>query len=479
MQQIQRQAAVMLSSLLGEAVPFDFLVAASKDADVEVRKLVCIALQGLTSHANPDWLIPLLDDRDSEVRHSAEEALIPYGNRVPLAPVLHALVERGVEFEDPLAQALGTFKEDFPRSVLESLTESHPEVAAVILGELGTAAPIDLLDTLLAVPTVPFSDSARQLRIEALEAAKKLKNPQLAPRLAAIMRDEQDVSRFYAAAALGAIGDPRYISEILELLPIAKTLDFSDVADGLSGFGEQMPVDAMVDFIQAYPSEGREEIDDLIGALQFAGTHTPYVFLVSYVQDLDRDPKARGAAAKVLASFAGAGLATSLQYDLALRVLIELLQSEGDPVFRAYTAYSLGLIKDRMALEPLSAVASASDENSFVAIHAAQGLYLLARAGLHAPVEMWKTVLDHTADMRRKFAIWALGRRDDASSQLLLDYFADPHLKELVHEQLLLHPPSNVFDLAKHHLATLAQADSDRLSQAAHKALTSLERTSN
>ncbi|WIG61395.1 MAG: hypothetical protein OJF49_004143 [Ktedonobacterales bacterium] len=349
MQQVQRQATVMFSSLLGEAAPLDFLVAASKDTDAEVRKLVCIALQSLAHRANPDWLIPLLGDREAEVRRYAEEALIPYGNRVPLEAVLHALVERGVDFEDPLAQVLGSFKEDFPRSVLERLAESQGEVAAVILGELGTAAPTDLLDALLAVP---FSESTRPMRFEALLAAKKLKSSQLAPRLAAIMRDEQDFSRFSAAAALGAIGDPVYMPEILALLPIAKPLDFSDVADGLSGFGEQMPVDEMVEFILAYPSDGNEDIGDLLDALRFAGKHTPYEFLVSYVQDADRDPEARGAAAKALASFAGAGLTTTQQYDFALHVLIELLQSEGDPLFRHSVAYCLGLIKDPIVLEP-------------------------------------------------------------------------------------------------------------------------------
>ncbi|WIG61396.1 MAG: hypothetical protein OJF49_004144 [Ktedonobacterales bacterium] len=103
----------------------------------------------------------------------------------------------------------------------------------------------------------------------------------------------------------------------------------------------------------------------------------------------------------------------------------------------------------------------------------------MAMAGVHAPVEMWKTVLDHTSDMRRKFAILALGSREDAPSQLLLDYFADPHLTELVHEQLLLHPTSNVFDLAKHHLANLAQEGNDQLGPAARKALTVLEGSRN
>ncbi len=471
-QQVQRQATVMLSSLLGEAVPFDFLVAASKDADVEVRKLVCIALQGLAQRANPDWLIPLLDDCDRDVCHNAEVALLPYGNRVPLEPVLHALIERGVDFEDPLAEVLGTFKEDFPRSVLETLVESDAQVAAVILGELGPAAPIDLLDALLAVP---YSEITRPMRFEALRAAQKLKSPLLAPRLAAIMRDEQDFSRFAAAAALGALGDPQYMSEILALLPIVEPLHFSDVADGLAGFGEQMPVGEMVEFIRAYPADGDDEIDQLIAAFQFAGKHTPYEFLVSYVQDAERDPLARGAAAKVLALFASAGLATALQYDETLHLLIALLQAEGDSWFRHYVAYSLGLIKDPVVLEPLIASVSSSDKDSFVASAAAQGLCLLAKAGLHAPVEMWKTVLDHTSDMRRKYAILALGSREDAPSHVLLDYFADPHLKELVHEQLLLHPPSNVFDLAKDHLAILAQADNDRLSLAARKALTSLE----
>src|SRR5690242_10955387 len=104
MDPVQRQATVMWSSLLGEAVPFDFLVAAANDADDEVRKLVCVAYEGLARWANPSELIPLLADRDSQVRGYAEQALIPYGNRVPLEPVLQALMMRGVDFEDPLAQ---------------------------------------------------------------------------------------------------------------------------------------------------------------------------------------------------------------------------------------------------------------------------------------------------------------------------------------------------------------------------------------
>jgi hypothetical protein len=42
-EQVQCQAAVILSSLLGVAVPFDFPIAASKDPDAEARTLAGIA----------------------------------------------------------------------------------------------------------------------------------------------------------------------------------------------------------------------------------------------------------------------------------------------------------------------------------------------------------------------------------------------------------------------------------------------------
>ncbi len=476
MQEIQRQTAVMLTSLLREAVPFDFLIAALQDADAAVRQLVCTALEGLADRANPDWLIPLLEDRDSDVRRAAEYALIPFGNRASLEPVLQALIKRGVDFEDPLAQVLGTFQEAFPRSLMESLVESHPEVAAVIMGELGRAAPVELLDALLAMPD---SKNTRAIRFEALRAAIKVKDRRLIPRLVAIMRDEQDNNRCDAAPALGAIGDPQYIPEIVQLLSSAKIIDIIPVAEGLAGFGERMPVKEMVEYIQAYPPEESDDIREVVDAFQYAGRKTPYGFLVTYLQDTSRDPQARGMAATALATFAQSGLATAEQYDAIRRLLIETLQTEGDSIFRHYVGYSLGVLKDPSALEPLMAAAMLQHEESFVAIGAAQGLYLLALAGFHAPVEKWKTVLDQSADMRRKYAIWALGSREDAPSSLLLDYFADPHLKTLAHEQLLHHPPSNALDLARNHLALLAQTENDPLSSAASKALTDLEGLSN
>lgn len=472
MQEIQRQTTVMLSSLLGKAVPFDFLVAASKDADAEVRKLVCTALEGLADRANPEWLIPLLEDRNRDVRRAAEYALIPFGNRAPLDPILQALIKRGVDFEDPLAQALGAFQEEFPRDLLESLVESHPEVAAVILGALGMAAPIELLDALLATP---FSEKTRGQRYEALRVAKKVKDRRLIPRLVAIMRDEQDSSRYDAAPALGAIGDPLYIPEILQLLRSAELIDIIPVAEGLEGFGERMPVQEMVEYIQAYPPDDSDDIGEVLGAFQYAGRQTPYEFLVTYVRDTDREPRARGMAANALASFAASGVATAQQHDDTRRLLIGMLQAEGDSVFRHSVGYSLGVLKDPAALEPLMAAVTLQDKDSFVAIGVAQGLYLLALAGFHAPVETWKTALEQSADMRRKYAILALGSREDAPSAILLDYFADPHLKALAHEQLLQHPPSNALSLAKSHLATLAQTDDDPLSPAARKALMDIE----
>jgi hypothetical protein len=105
MQEIERQETVMLASLLGKETLFDFQEVASRDADIEMRTLVCVALKGLVEWANPEWLIPLLSDPDSEVRSHAEHALIPYGDHIPLEPVLQALLKRGTDFEDPLAPA--------------------------------------------------------------------------------------------------------------------------------------------------------------------------------------------------------------------------------------------------------------------------------------------------------------------------------------------------------------------------------------
>jgi hypothetical protein len=54
---------------------------------------------------------------------------------------------------------------------------------------------------------------------------------------------------------------------------------------------------------------------------------------------------------------------------------------------------------------------------------------------------------------------------------VLLSYFADNHLKELVFEALLTHPPANARELAKARLTELAATDDDPLAPAAQAAL--------
>jgi len=147
MQEIARHEAVLFTSMLGKETPFDFLVAASRDRDEEVQILVCIALEALAQWANPAWLIPLVNSSDQEVRGQAGHALIPYGDRIPLEPVLQSLLNRGADYEDPRVEALGAFKEKFPRETLEYLINSDGkhdrEIAALIIGNMGEAAPID------------------------------------------------------------------------------------------------------------------------------------------------------------------------------------------------------------------------------------------------------------------------------------------------------------------------------------------------
>jgi hypothetical protein len=286
MEEIERHDAVLFTSLLGKETPLDFLGAASRDRDEEVQILVCIALEALAEWANPEWLIPLLNSSDQEVRGQAGQALIPYGDRIPLEPVLRSLLTRGADYEDPRVEALGAFKEKFPRATLEQLVHSDGqndrEVAALIIGSMGEAAPIDLLATLLAMP---YSEKTHVARLSALEAAQKLKAPQLALQLAELMREEPSCE------------------------------------------------------------------------------------------------------------------------------------------------------------------------------------------GTHAPLEFWRRVLDESADMRRKYAILALGQREDAPSELLLSYFADNHLKELVFEALLTHPPANARELAEERLTELAATSGDPLAPAAQAAL--------
>lgn len=486
MQEIERHEAVLFTSLLGKETPFDFLVAASRDMDAEMQVLVCIALEALAEWANPEWLIPLVSSSDQKVRDYAGHALIPYGDRIPLEPLLQSLLKHGADYEDPRVEALGAFKERFPRETLERLVNSDGkydrEVAALIIGNMGEAAPIDLLATLLAMP---YSEKMHTAHMGALEAAQMLKAPQLAPQLAELMREEpgnesewhrkNNIMRFSAAAALGALGDPHYLPEILELFAIINLINYMDMSTALAGYGEQMPVNDMVTFILAQPAEDSDDVADLIRAFRHAGKQAPFAFLMSCVQDERHGGTARGAAAETLAQFAASEFATVEQRAATLRLLSESLShptmGEDDAWFRHLVGYALGVTKEPAALEPLMAAALLQGDEDHVAIGAAQGLYLLACEGIHAPLEYWRRVLDESEDMRRKYAILALGQREDAPSELLLRYFRDSHLKELAFEALLKHPLVNAHELARGRMTELAATDGDPLAPAARAAL--------
>jgi HEAT repeat protein len=486
MQEIMRHEAVLFTSLLGKQTPFDFLVAASRDRDEEGQILVCIALGALADWANPEWLIPLVNSGDQEVRSQAGDALIPYGDRIPLEPVLHALLKRGADYEDPCVVALGALKEKFPRERLEQLVNSDGtydrEVAALIIGNMGEAAPIDLLATLLAMP---YSEETHVARLNALEAAQKLKAPQLARQLAELTREEprnesewqrnNNIMRFSAAAALGALGDPRYLAEILQLFVIINLINYMDMSNALAGYGEQMPVNELITFILAQPADDSDDVADLIRAFQHAGKQTPYPFLLADVQDERHGGTARGAAAITQATFSASVFATVEQRAATLRLLTESLShptaGENDAWFRHMVGYALGVTKEPAALEPLMTAALLQGSEGHIAMGAAQGLYLLARQGIHAPLEFWRRVLEESADMRRKYAILALGTREDAPSELLLRYFGDKHLKELVFAALLKHPPTNAHELAQERLTELAATENDPLAPAAQAAL--------
>ena len=236
-----------------------------------------------------------------------------------------------------------------------------------------------------------------------------------------------------------------------------------------------MPVKEMITFILAQPADDSLDVSDLIRAFQHAGEQTPYPFLMTYVQDERHGGTARGAAAITQATFAASVFASGEQRAATLRLLTESLShstaGEGDAWFRHMVGYALGVTKEPAALEPLMTAALLQGSEGHIAIGAAQGMYLLAGEGIHAPREFWRRVLDESADMRRKYAILALGKREDTPSELLLRYFADNHLKELVFEALLKHPPANARELAQERLTELAATNDDPLAPAAQAAL--------
>ena len=177
------QSVKALGALGGDG--FELLLAALKDADVDVRCEAILALGKIESERVLDELIPLLSDKDDKVHRSVMAAI----NNFDIPNVLEYLEEK--------------------------LDEEYEEVetrrcAVVALEQLGEPA-IDLLARVI-------QDEDKQVRLNAIDALGRIKSATAVEPLISAMRDRNEWVRWHCAEALGKIGDKRAVPRLITAL---------------------------------------------------------------------------------------------------------------------------------------------------------------------------------------------------------------------------------------------------------------------
>lgn len=188
------------------------LMAALKDADVEVRRVAAHSLGQLEDSRAVPGLIGALHDSDADVRQQSAWALAQLEDKRATAPLAEALKDANVEVRRNAAWGLGQLEDKSAEAPLAAaLKDSDTDVrrkAAWALGQLQLdRAPQALIDAL--------SDKDADVRRTSAWALSQMGDARAVPALRAMLADSDADARRNAINALGQIRDSSAMQAII------------------------------------------------------------------------------------------------------------------------------------------------------------------------------------------------------------------------------------------------------------------------
>ena len=162
-------------------------------------------------------LIEALEDKEGYVRYSAADALGKIGDKRAIEPLIKLLRIEKWEFNDPSRFHCVDHLVAIGKSAVEPLIKALEDedvryYAADALGKIGDKRAIEPLIKLLRIEKWEFNDPSRFHCVDHLVAIGK---SAVEPLIKAL--EDEDV-RYYAADALGKIGDKRAVEPLLGIL---------------------------------------------------------------------------------------------------------------------------------------------------------------------------------------------------------------------------------------------------------------------
>jgi len=229
-----RLAAVLAAWRRGGRTAVDPLAGRLGDPDARIRCAAAYALRSLGGVQAGEPVAGLLTDDDPAVRMHAGRLLVELGDPRGGA----ALAALGKEKSLPAKAAL----------LAHIRALDSPQVVRLILAltadwdhDISNAASHLLTnrhnDTAMGAYVAALQDPVKDVRMRAIWSLGHSRSPRaVEPLIASMRRDDYDLNRAYAAAALGRIGDARALGPILEALK-AGEIDSYDAVRAIGGLG--------------------------------------------------------------------------------------------------------------------------------------------------------------------------------------------------------------------------------------------------
>ncbi len=246
---VRARAALALGKI-GDMRAVQPLLPALKDQESEVRSAACLALGSFKDSSTFDDITNvLLDDPKIEVRQAAAQALGNTQHSAALPYLMEALhdsywwYEREYAASDLLA-AIEKMGAAAVEPLIEALRDKEGTVrkfAAILLGRLGDPRAIEPLSIALydmhhevgevsAEALACFGASAMEvlvealshpemwIRIHAIEALARIKNPRVTPILLEMLNDPEREVKKQVIRSLGTLKDPRALSALQQIV---------------------------------------------------------------------------------------------------------------------------------------------------------------------------------------------------------------------------------------------------------------------
>ncbi|WP_420266605.1 HEAT repeat domain-containing protein [Candidatus Magnetominusculus dajiuhuensis] len=196
-----RRCAVDVLNNVRDPSTADTLVAAMKDSDWWVRQIATDALAEVKGENIVKFFIAMLkDSSDVNVRRCAVEFFNKVTDPLALEPLIATLNDTDWWVREKVVTALGALKDKRAVAALSSVLDDS-EIKWVIPSALASIGGQEVIEPLFVL----LADSEKRVRVGAVKALGKLKNPDTITKLKEMLDDHEDEVRLEAVNALKEI----------------------------------------------------------------------------------------------------------------------------------------------------------------------------------------------------------------------------------------------------------------------------------